>query len=292
MIQPFTYSSRKITSKDIDFLRRIISENPRESRTALSRRVCREWDWTQKNGALKEIQCRGLMLKLHREGHIKLPPPKWKVNNPLANPRKPDKVIVDQAPIDNISVADLQPIEIQQVRRSNQEKLFNGLIQQYHYLGYAKPVGEHLKFIAFAGGRPIACWAFSSVAYQLLHRDDYIGWTPECREKNRHLLAYNTRFLVLPWVRVPCLASHLLGKCARTISSEWENVYHHPLYWLETFVDTDRFKGTCYKAANWIFLGHTTGRGKYNKTHRQLTSIKAMYGLPLVADFRERLCGE
>ena len=126
----------------------------------------------------------------------------------------------------------------------------------------------------------------------MLHRDLFIGWSLAMLERNRHLLAYNSRFLILPWIHVPHLASHLLGKCARGISTDWQTLYKHPVYWLETFVDTERFKGTCYRAANWQFLGNTSGRGKYNKTQKQLTSIKAMYGIPLVKDFRQRLYQE
>jgi hypothetical protein len=158
--------------------------------------------------------------------------------------------------------------------------------------GYTKPVGEHLKYIVFAAERPIACFAFSSAPYKILLRDRFIGWSSEMIGKNRHLLAYNSRFLILPWVKVPHLASHLLAKCARGIAEDWQTLYRHPVFWLETFVDTELFKGTCYRAANWIFLGNTSGRGKYNKTQKQLTSIKAMYGLPLVKNFRQRLCQE
>ena len=136
----------------------------------------------------------------------------------------------------------------------------------------------------------IACCAFSSASYAIDHRDIFIGWSAEARECNRHLLAYNTRYLILPWVQVPHLASHLLGRIARSISADWQKLYRHPILWLETFVDTERFAGTCYRAANWTLLGLTSGRGKYNKTHKQQTSIKAMYGYPLCRDFRRKLC--
>jgi hypothetical protein len=177
-----------------------------------------------------------------------------------------------------------------QVRRSTDEKLFNSLIQQFHYLGYTQPVGEHLKYIAYADGQPVACLAFSSAPYHIGPRDEFIGWDRKTLEERRHLLAYNTRFLILPWVKVPHLASHLLGLCARTINCDWQALYNHPLYWLETFVDTERFAGTCYKAANWIFLGYTSGRGKDDHTKKKNRSIKAMYGYPLVRNFRKKLC--
>lgn len=288
MSELFIYRKRIITTEDVEFLRKVITDNPKESRRALSQRVCREWNWVQPNGALKDGICRGLMLKLHREGSIQLPPRKKRFTGGRQSKKKIEKVDINQSSIVT-TVKQLQPVEFLQVRQSKYEQLFNSLVQHHHYLGYTQPVGEHLKYLIFAGERPIACFAFSSAPYCILHRDQFIGWSREALEKNRHLLAYNSRFLLLPWVQVPHLASHLLARCAKTISRDWQSWYNHPIYWLETFVDTDKFQGTCYKAANWIFLGNTAGRGKYNKTHKQRTSIKAMYGLPLVKDFRQRL---
>ena len=287
----FTYRNRLITSEDVNFLAEIIADNPQESRRALSIRVCREWNWVQPNGVLKDGVCRGLMLRLHREKHIKLPPRRQPSTGGRQSKQKIKKLEIDQAPILS-TVKELQPIEIRQVRRTKLEPLFNSLIEQHHYLGYIQPVGEHLKYIVFSAERPIACFVFSSAPYSIRHRDRFIGWSPETLSKNRHLLAYNSRFLILPWVKVPHLASHLLARCARDISADWQALYHHPVFWLETFVDTELFKGTCYRAANWILLGNTSGRGKYNKTQKQLTSIKAMYGFPLVKQFRQLLCQE
>lgn len=288
-IELFTCRNRIVTFEDVKFLAGIIADNPKESRRALSIRVCRDWNWVQLNGALKDGVCRGLMLKLHREGHIKLPPRRQPPTGGRQSKQRIKELEIDQTPIFS-TVKELQPIEIRQVRRTKLDKLFNSLIEQYHYLGYTQPVGEHLKYIVFAADRPIACFAFSSAPYSIRNRDCFIGWSSEILDKNRHLLAYNSRFLILPWVKVPHLASHLLAKCAKGISEDWQTLYRHPVFWLETFVDTELFKGTCYRAANWIFLGNTAGRGKYNKTHKQLTSIKAMYGLPLVKNFRQRLC--
>jgi len=289
MSELFTYRKRIVTSQDVEFLIKLIADNPQKSRNALSIMVCRKWNWVQPNGALKDGVCRGLMLKLHRDGLIKLPARK----KPFTGGRQSQRIIakpdIDTTPVHSI-IRKLQPIEMRQVRRTKHEKLFNGLIEHYHYLGYTQPVGEHLKYIFFSAERPIACFAFASAPYKILHRDKFIGWPDEMLKRNRHLLAYNSRFLILPWIHVPHLASHLLGKCARAISADWQIVYQHPIYWLETFVDTERFKGTCYRAANWQFLGNTSGRGKYNKTQKQLTSIKAMYGLPLIKNFRKMLC--
>lgn len=288
MMELLTYRGRTITTADIAFIKDIIAAYPDDSRSALSRRVCHAWDWKQPNGQLKDMVCRGLLLHLERHGHIVQPPPKQK---PRPYRRKrPEPVEVDTTVI-NFPLKEIRSqLRFEQVRRTPHEKLFNSLVEQYHYLAYAQPVGEHLKYIVFRGERPVACLAFCSAAFALNVRDDFIGWSKEQRTKNRHLLAYNTRFLILPWVEVKFLASHLLAGCARRISSDWQEIYHHPLYWLETFVDTDRFAGTCYKAANWHYLGKTKGRGKYNKTQKQLTSIKDIYGLPLDRRFREKLC--
>lgn len=284
-----TYRKRVITPDDLSFVRKVIDEHRSEGRSSISRRLCEAWDWRQENGQLKDGVCRALLLRLERNQLITLPP-RLAVNNNAGRRKKIPAAILFSPPTQvTAPLRDLTPIELRQVRRSPEEKLFNSLIRQYHYLGYSQPVGEHLKYLAYAKGRVIACFAFSSAPYAIDHRDIFLGWSAEDRERNRHLLAYNTRFLILPWVQVPHLASHLLGRISRTISEDWQKIYHHPLYWLETFIDTERFAGTCYKAANWIFLGLTSGRGKYNKTQKQLTSIKAMYGYPLSRDFRTRL---
>jgi hypothetical protein len=194
----------------------------------------------------------------------------------------------DETPL-AMPLAALGALELRQVRRTPEEALFNGLVQQYHYLGYTQPVGEHLKYLVYAAGRPVACVAWSSAPRHLGSRDRFIGWSAAARLANIALLAYNTRLLILPWVRVPHLASHLLGRMARVLSADWQRLYGHPIHWLETFVDPQRFRGTCYRAANWIPLGMTTGRGKDDRQHRVNRSIKQVLGYPLVKDFRQRL---
>jgi hypothetical protein len=232
--------------------------------------------------------CRGLLLRLERQGHIVLPRRKSTPKNPFVHRKAPEAVEVDESPIEG-PLQNLLPISLRQVRRSAFEKLFNGLIAQHHYLGYTQPVGEHLKYVAFSQNRPIACLAWSSAPWHIGCRDRFIGWSAEVRQKNLHLLAYNSRFLILHWAAVSNLASHLLAKCARVISPDWQRLYHHPVYFLETFVDTERFQGSCYRAANWIFLGKTTGRGKFDQSGKPNRSIKDVYGYPLVRDFRARL---
>jgi hypothetical protein len=183
----------------------------------------------------------------------------------------------------------LLPLTFRQVRRTEEEPLFNGLIQTHHYLGYTQPVGEHLKYLVFSGDRLLACLAWSSAPRHLGPRDRFIGWSKEQRGRNLRFLAYNPRFLILPWVQVPHLASHILGRMARILPADWERIYGHDVVYLETFVDPTRYKGTCYRAANWTVLGQTTGRGKNDLTHKANRSLKTVLGYPLCRDFRQRL---
>ena len=181
-------------------------------------------------------------------------------------------------------------IEFRQVRRSGyEERLYESLIGEHHYLGYVRPVGEHLKYLVYADKRPIACFGWSSAWRRLGIRDRFIGWSAEARERNLHYLAYNTRFLLLPWVSVRHLASHLLGRMVKRISGDWEQFYGHPLYYLESFVDRERFEGTSYRAANWIFLGGSSGRGTRSLTSKKTVSVKEVLGYPLSSRFRELL---
>jgi hypothetical protein len=282
------YRHRPISEDDLVFIRQLIADHPGLSRRGLSKRLCETWNWVQANGALRDMVCRGMMLMLHREELIELPPVRRVVRNPLADRRQPALVRVDETPLQAI-FAELGPLEVRQVRRTPEEPLFNSLLQHHHYLGYSQPVGEHLKYLVYAQGRPAACLAWCSAPRHLGSRDRFIGWGPQARRQNIRLLAYNTRFLILPWVTVPHLASHLLGQMARRLSADWQSMYGHPIYFLETFIEPQRFRGTCYRAANWQFLGTTTGRGKDAPTHAANRSIKEVLGYALVKDFRQRL---
>jgi hypothetical protein len=281
-----SYRGRAVTDADVSFIRQLIAAHPSASRRALSRQLCQAWNWVQPNGVLRDMVCRGLLLALHRAGHLELPAPR-RVGF-IPRHRRPTPADIDHTPLHG-PLEKIRPLEFRQVRRTKQEPLFNSLIEQYHYLGYTQPVGEHLKYLVYTGERPIACLAWSSAPRHLGCRDRFIGWSAEARRKNIRFLAYNTRYLILPWVQVPHLASHLLGHMARTLSGDWERVYGHPVYFLETFVDPLRYRGTCYRAANWVVLGRTTGRGKNDQTGRANRPIKEMLGYPLRRDFRALL---
>jgi hypothetical protein len=197
-------------------------------------------------------------------------------------------VEVDQTPL-HARLASLTPLRFEPVRRTVREPLFNSLIQQHHYLGYTQPVGEQLKYLVYSGERIVAALAWSSAAHGLTCRDRFLGWSSETRRRNRHLLAYNTRFLVPSWIRVSHLASHVLSRMVRRLSADWEQFYHHPIYFVETFVDPARHSGSCYLAANWIVLGQTSGRGHRCPTSQANRPVKLVLGYPLVKRFRQRL---
>jgi hypothetical protein len=232
--------------------------------------------------------CRGLMLELERAGLVRLPPVRMRPPNPLAHRPRPACPGIESTPI-VCRLAELGPLEFRLVRRTPDEPLFNGLIEHHHYLRYTQPVGEQLKYMVWAGGRPVACLAWSSAPRHLGPRDRFIGWSQEARRRNIGLLAYNSRYLILPWVRVPHLASHILGQMARRVPRDWEQVYGHRVCYLETFVDPSRWRGTCYRAANWTVLGLTTGRGKASNSHRPNRPLKQVLGYPLDPRFRQML---
>ena len=282
------YRGRPVTASEIQQIRELIAAHPGESRRRLSQRLCEAWGWRQANGALRDMVARGLMLALSRAGHIELPAVKWRPPNPLTVRARPGSIEVAHTPISG-KLRELGELVFRQVRRTSEERCFNGLLESHHYLGYSQPVGEQLKFMVYAGQRPVALFAWSSAARHLSPRDRYLGWHPQVRQRNIHFLAYNTRFLVLPWVAVPHLASHLLSRMTRMLCAEWQKVYGHPVYFAETFVDTTRHRGTCYRAANCVMLGRTQGRGKNDLAHRPNRTLKDVLGFPLVADFRERL---
>ena len=287
-----SHRGRMVTAADIAFIRQLVAAHPQASRRALSQILCEAWNWRQPNGALRDMVCRGLMLALHRAGHIELPKVRHLPPNPLSHRgtarSRPGPASVDATPW-QARLAELGPIELRQVRRTPDEPLFNSLLEHFHYLGYTQPVGEHLQYLAYAQGRPLAAFAWSSAPRHLGARDRFIGWPAPARRQNIRFLAYNTRFLILPFVQVPHLASHLLGRMARVLPQDWEQVYGHPVYYLETFVDPERFKGTCYLAANWIRLGQTCGLGKDAPNKTPNRPCKDILAYPLIADFRQRL---
>ena len=286
---PITIRKRTIAINDLRFIRQITQEHWDKGRTSISRILCQQWNWVQPNGRLKDMACREILLTLYRKGLINLPPGKHDGRNKKRN-RSIPFVQIEQNPI-KANLADLGPVELKLVRNTNLEPLYNSLVQQHHYLGYRQIVGNHLKYMAFIDTRPVACLGWGSAAWSVKSRDSFIGWDKSTKEKNLHFVANNTRFLILTWISVKCLASKLLGLTAKRISADWLKIYNHPLFLLETFVEKKRFKGTCYKAANWICTGQTKGIAKKGHDHLFHGKIKDVYLYPLRKDFRKKLAG-
>jgi hypothetical protein len=279
---------REVSSKDIEFIQEKIKARPCWGRTRLSRELAVLWNWRAANGQLKDMACRTFLLKLERRGYLTLPPPLYsytKTRKRLPCPYVPHK----STPIAG-KLKCLLPLRIEVVKEKDLLALFKCLLSSYHYLGFTGTVGENLKYLVFdEKDNPLACLLFGSAAWKTLPRDNFIGWDAETRKANLHLLTNNMRFLILPWVKVPHLASHTLGRVARRISSDWIERYQHPIYLLETFVEKDRFRGTSYQAANWIYVGESKGRSRQDRSHTLKVPIKDIYLLPLVKRFRNAL---
>jgi hypothetical protein len=286
---PITIRKRHITEADLGLIEATVNDHWEKGRTQISKILCNKWNWVQTNGRLKDMACREILVTLHRKGLINLPPGKHDGRN-LKRNRSIPVVEIDQTPVKE-KLSNLPPIKLKIVRNTNLEPLYNSLIQQHHYLGYRQIVGNHLKYIAFIDERPVACLGWGSAAWSVKSRDSSIGWDKFTKEKNLHFMANNTRFLILPWVSVKYLASKILALSAKRISDDWFGVYHHKLYLLETFVEKSRFKGTCYKAANWIWVGQTKGIAKRGNHHLFHGNIKDVYLYPLRKNFREKLTG-
>ena len=284
---PITVRKRTITDADLPLIQAIINEHWHLSRSAISRVLCQRWNWTQPNGRLKDMACREVLVALERAGHLKLPPGRHNGRNEKRNRFVPS-VLVDQSPMEG-SLSDYGPVTMTIVRNTSMESLYNSLVNQYHYLGYRQIVGQHLKYMAFLGDRPVACLGWGSAAWAVKSREAFIGWDKPTKGNNLAFVVNNTRFLILPWVSIKCLASKLLAINARKIALDWMAVYQQPVYLLETFVEKERFLGTCYKAANWICVGQTKGTSKRGHDHLIHGLIKDVFLYPLRKDFREKL---
>jgi len=280
---------REITKEGIELVCRLIEADPLWNRTQLSKELCLLWNWRAANGQIKDMACRTLLSKLERCGYITLP-------QQLTAGRGCRKVSIPYVlhktgPI-ACSLSDLEPVSVQLVKHTGLLGLFQCLLAQYHYLSFRSTVGENMKYMVFDREQnPLACLLFGSAAGKCAPRDDFIGWDVETRKINLKFVTNNMRFLVLPWVRVPRLASHILGRVARRISSDWIEKYGHPIYLLETFVERDCFQGICYQASNWINVGPTSGRSRNGHPGLKVP-IKDIYLYPLTKRFREALSHE
>ena len=281
---------REVGESDIGLIRDLLAAHPDWNRTRLSRELCARGDWRNAQGRAKDMAARTLLLKLERAGYVRLPARRGPSPNGCRN-RQVEPVAPPDEPIRG-ALRDLQPLSVRVVDPGSAEaRRFHGLLVHEHYLGQRNTVGENLRYLVRdRHGRPVACALFGSAAWKCADRDAFLGWDGPTRERNLQRLTNNTRFLIPGWIQVPYLASHVLGLIARRIRSDWQAKYGHPVHALETFVDRSRFKGTCYRAANWLRLGQTRGRTRNDRAHRIRAAVKDVYFYPLSPDFRRELC--
>lgn len=283
------HNQPKITDAHIEQIRQLIKDNPDWHRTRLSKELCILWDWRSPANQIKDISARDLLRSLDRKGLIDLPPALCTTRAPGKGADKIKYIEHDESPI-NANLGELVPIQIEIVTSTEDTILFKSYIQQYHYLGYSRSVGESIKyFVRSKNGVILACLMFGAAAWSCADRDYYIGWSKDQKRDGLTFLANNHRFLINPWIHSPHLASHILGRVIRRICTDWQNKYGHTLFMLETFVDR-RFRGTCYRASNWRHIGETTGLGRNNTTGEKVLPIKDIFVYPLCSDFKERLC--
>lgn len=276
---------RDFAAEEIALIRALIAADPTRSRAALSRLTCQALAWCKPDGGLKDMSARVAMLRMHADGLITLPPPR--------NPRPATRVCLstrsDPQPPREQPAAALRPLVWSRVREKASSRLYNELIERYHYLGHTPLPGAQLRYLVYSAEQPIAALGFGAAAWMCAPRDQFIGWTHDQRQRQLHRVVNHARFLILPWVRAKNLASMLLAQAARRLPADWLAVYGYRPLLLETFVETPRFRGTCYQAANWTYLGQTKGRGKLGPAGQQSLPIKDIWTYPLHPRFREIL---
>lgn len=279
------YCGRDFSEPDMELIRLLLADDPTRTRAALSRLTCQLLHWHKADGGVKEMSCRVAMLRMQEDGLIQLPPPRCK--RPESRIRFTPKTD-PQPPIDQ-PVHALPGLTFQIVRGRDDSRLWNEYIQRYHYLGYKTLPGAQLRYFICAGQKPLALLGFGASAWQCAPRDQFIGWSHESRKRNLHLIVNNARFLILPWIKSKNLASKILAIAAQQLPDDWQRRYGYRPVLMESFVEKYRFVGTCYKAANWICVGQTKGRGKLGPAGKQSVPIKDLWLYPLTRHFRSSL---
>lgn len=291
-MEPICLQGRTLTGDDLTGLRALIGQHPDWHRTALSRYLCELWDWRNGAGRLKDMAARTLLLKLHARGLIELPPPQTRTGRRCAQAPlmvEPELLPAPPTPIDG-SLASLQPVGLELAHSPGLRRRVGQLLAQYHYRGFNGAVGENVQYLARDGrGRELAVMVFGAAAWKVAVRDRFIGWSVAQRQQRLGALINQQRFLILPWVRVAHLASHLLARATRRLSVDWQARYGHRVWLVETFVEQDRFAGTAYQAAGWLHLGATTGRTRQDRQRTLQCPRKSVWVRPLHPRFRQHL---
>jgi len=283
------YCARQFTAAEIEGIRQLIADHPHHNRAQLSRLVSEQLHWLRADGRWKEMSCRVAMLRMQADGLIQLPAPLKGNGNRTPYRRRSPATDPELLPVLEPAGA-LADLHLDLVRGAQASHLWNEYIDRYHYLGYRPLPGAQLRYVARAQQRPLALLGFGAAAWKSHMRDAFIGWTPDRRESRLHLIVNNARFLILPWVRSRNLASRLLAMVAKRLAEDWYERYRYRPVLVETFVEIPRFRGTCYRAANWIYLGDTQGRGKLDGHRTARLPKKSVWVHPLTPHFRRLLC--
>lgn len=282
------YSGREFTDKEIHWIKERVKGDPLLTRHKLSKLFCERFNWRKPDGSLKDMSCRKAHLRMAQDGVITLPKARKGHFNKVGKIQR--TLMAEPGEVVTIGAGSLE-LEIDLVTKG-WSSLWNEYIDRYHYLGYTRLPGAQLRYFVRSGGDMMALLGFGSSAWKTQPRDKYIGWTASERKANLHLVVNNVRFLILPWIQSKNLGSRILSMLARRIRSDWDDCYNYRPVLLETFVDKSRFAGTCYKAANWQYLGDTQGRGKLDVRHENKLPVKSVWVYPLVKSFRRYLCKE
>ena len=285
---PYRYCGRSFTDAELAQIRRIIAAPENPHRLEISRQVCRQLHWLRPDGRLKDMSCRVALLKMHRDQVIQLPPPRKRNGNGRIRVRF-TPASQERPPVAG-DLASLHSLRLEPVFNSSQSRLWNELIARYHYLGYTPLPGAQYRYLIYSGHDLLGAIGFGAAAWKMAPRDRWIGWNSSTREANLRYITNNNRFLILPWVKVKNLASKILAMVARRISFDWQQRYGYPLVLLETLVETERFRGSCYRAANWLCVGQTQGRGKLDRRHEHRLPVKDIYLYPLLQNPSVFLC--
>ena len=282
------YCGRNLTPQELQAIRRIIAEDPPRTRAHISRLVCKALGWYKPDGGLKDMSCRVALLRMQKDGLLTLPPPTHRQE--LCRPQIQMSALTNPKTPITAPAGELAELNLELVTGKEKSALFREYIHRYHYLGYTPLPGAQLRYFAVSNGQILALFGFGAAAWKTLPRDNFIGWTHDQRQKRLHLIVNNARFLILPWVKSKNLASKLLAIVAKRIPQDWSRLYGYKPVLLETFVEAHRFHGTCYKAANWLYVGQTKGRGKLDVHNSASLPKKGIFLFPLSLDFKKILC--
>ena len=282
--------SRRIREEDLLLIRGLISAEGHRGRSYVSQRLCEIWDWRQANGRFRQIACRDLLRQLDRKGLVKLPPLLHGARRVGYRNVVTPMDLLDRVALEGPLAPMRSELQVSLVQGPEQARLFKGLVGTYHYLGYQQAQGGQVKYLAQYRDRPVACLSFGSAAFRVAARDQFIGWSAPQRQARLPWVVNNDRFLILPWVSVPHLASFLLSRCLRRLRSDWQQIYQQDLALAETFIQKDRFTGRCYAAANWTCIGESRGRGRNDRFHQEALPIKTIWVYALRPEFRQVLC--